>query len=356
VVTPILPPTSPLPPEAASAEVTRFSFLVYGDTRGRYDGLRLQHEHSLVLESMLARIRAMADGPDPVRFVLQSGDAVVNGRFGVQWNVSLVPLIDRLTTEGGVPWFLAPGNHDLPALARDEGLHNYFSAVSNLIPPNGSPRRLSGYPTYALGYGNTFVVALDSNIPDDTVQYAWVEAQLAGLDRQRYTHVAAFFHHPAFSSGPHGGTRVERQTSSIRARYMPLFRRYGVEMLFVGHEHLFEHWVEQYHDASGAPHRIDQILTGGGGAPLYRYLGEPDLSEYQRAGEAEGVRVTHLVKPGMNPGDNPYHYVVVHVDGPSVWVEVVGVDWGRGFEPYRSSRTSLTGGGATPPTVPSGPR
>ncbi len=345
VVTPIQPPTSPLPSETESADVTRFSFLVYGDTRGRYDGVRIQHEHSLVVESMLARIREMADGPDPVRFVLQSGDAVVNGRYAQQWNVSFVPLIDRLTTEGGVPYFLAPGNHDVPAMAREEGLRNYLSAVANLIPPDGSPRRLTGYPTYAFGYGNTFVLSLDSNIPDDSVQIAWAEAQLAGLDRTRYTHVTAFFHHPAFSSGPHGGARVEPQTAAIRARWMPLFRRYGVDMLFVGHDHLFDHWVERYHDAAGTPHRIDQVVTGGGGAPLYPYWGEPDLSAYQTAGAADGVQVSHLARPGMEPGENPFHYVVVHVDGPDAWMEVVGVDWGRGFRPYRSARTTLGDGG-----------
>ena len=31
-------PLRPLPPEAESADVTRFSFIVYGDTRGRRDG------------------------------------------------------------------------------------------------------------------------------------------------------------------------------------------------------------------------------------------------------------------------------------------------------------------------------
>src|SRR6516165_236579 len=33
----IHPPASPLPPEAKSAGVTRFSFIAYGDTRGERD-------------------------------------------------------------------------------------------------------------------------------------------------------------------------------------------------------------------------------------------------------------------------------------------------------------------------------
>jgi 3',5'-cyclic AMP phosphodiesterase CpdA len=109
----IAAPRFPIPPEAESAEVTRFSFLVYGDTRGRRDGVNPQYEHSLIVESMLRRIDMLRVGPDPVRFVLQSGDAVVNGRDPRQWNVSFVGLINRLTQEGGVPYFLAPGNHDV---------------------------------------------------------------------------------------------------------------------------------------------------------------------------------------------------------------------------------------------------
>src|SRR5512141_2788059 len=70
----IAPPRMPLPAEAASAGVTRFSFIAYGDTRGRRDGTDEQYEHSLVVESMLRTISSLANGPDPVRFVLQSGD------------------------------------------------------------------------------------------------------------------------------------------------------------------------------------------------------------------------------------------------------------------------------------------
>jgi len=55
----IKPPLHPLPPEVDSADVTRFSFLVYGDTRGRRDGVAAQHEHSLVIDSMLDEIRKL---------------------------------------------------------------------------------------------------------------------------------------------------------------------------------------------------------------------------------------------------------------------------------------------------------
>ena len=347
VVTPILPPRTPLPAEGATAGVTKFSFIAYGDTRGRHDGTELQAEHTLVVESILATIRQAASTSDPIRFVLQSGDAVLNGSIAKQWSVSYVPLINRLTQEGGVPYFLSMGNHDvgnatdLTDPRRLAGLRNAFRANQALIPPEGSPRRLNGYPTYAFGYGNTFVVAFDSDIPDDSVQFAWVRSQLEGLDRRRFTNVVLFFHHPAFSSGPHGGPRVERQTASLRARWMPLFRKHHVRLLLTGHEHLFEHWVERYADSSGA-HRLDQMVSGGGGAPLYGYVGEPDLSGYIASDSAAHIKPEHLVKPAMDPGANPFHYLIVHVDGTKLNVEVVGVDWARGFAPYRSNKTTMS--------------
>jgi hypothetical protein len=49
----------------------------------------------------------------------------------------------------------------------------------------------------------------------------------------------------------------------------------------------------------------------------------------------------HLARPSSEPGANPFHYVIVHVDGAQISIEVVGVDWGKGFAPYRSNAASL---------------
>ena len=349
VLVPLIPPPKALASEAATASLTKFSFIAYGDTRGRHDGAKVQSEHELVVESMLSTIRSARTAPDSIRFVLQSGDAVVNGSVASQLAVSYAPLINRLTQEGGVHYFLSVGNHDVGASInlndprRQAGLRNYYLANSRLIPSENSPRRLKGYPTYAFGYGNSFFIAFDSNIPDDSVQLAWVESQLKGLDRRRFVNVVLFFHHPAFSSGPHGGAHLERQALAIRNTWMPLFRKYHVKLLLTGHEHLFEHWVERYSDSTGT-HRIDQIVSGGGGAPLYGYVGEPDLSDYQLASSANRVRLDHIARPSIEPGGNPFHYLVVHVDGDRITVDVVGVDWGRGFAPYRSNSARMGDG------------
>jgi hypothetical protein len=261
------------------------------------------------------------------------------------WDVSFSPIIDRLTRRANLPFFFAVGNHDVtgvPAVgdpSREPGLRNALSAMSKLMPPDDSPRRLTGYPTYAFGYGNLFAIALDSNIAADAAQLAWVTSQLEHLDRARFRHVLVFFHHPPFSTGPHGGQHVEPSTAFIRDFYMPLFRRHHVRMIITGHEHLYEHWIERYSDGT-ASYRMDQIVTGGGGAPIYVYSSEPDLTEYRQKTAAERLTLEHVVKPGRMAADNPHHFVVIQVDGDRLSIEVVGS--GVPYAPYNGrSRIDL---------------
>jgi hypothetical protein len=342
-VRPISPPATPLPNESASASVTKFSFIAYGDTRSGSesgipgDGQVLHPLHDKLADGMLAKIKALASTEYPIRFVLQSGDAVLRGQNGNMWNVSFSPVIEKLTKVGNVPYFFAVGNHDVTTMppgdpGRALGLHNALTAISRLIPPEGSPRRLGGYPTYAFGYGNLFAIALDSNIASDAVQLAWVTDQLEHLDRARYQHVIAFFHHPPFTTGPHGGPTVERESQAIRDLYAPLFRKHHVRMTIAGHDHLFDHWVERYTDHDVA-YRRDDLVTGGGGAPTYTYTGEPDLSAYYAAGARENVRVEHLAKPGRTIEANPHHFVVIQVDASRLSLEVIALG-GAPFAPY----------------------
>jgi Calcineurin-like phosphoesterase len=339
-VRPIDPARVVLPPERASALVTTFSFIAYGDTRGQADGQELQLEHQRIVGAMIDAIRERASGAFPVRFIVQSGDAVTAGSVAAQWNVSFTPLIERLLRDGRVPYFFAVGNHDVTGRPvedpqRRPGLTNTLAAMSRLYPPEGSLRRLKGYPTFAFGYGHVFVLAIDSNIADDPTQLDWVRSQLERLDRRRYRLVIALFHHPPFSSGPHGGQIVEAPTGSMRRLYLPLFRQHHVRMTIAGHEHLYEHWVERYSDAAGS-HRIDHVVSGGGGAPTYTYQGDPDVSEYLAAARPLEVSLERVVKPGTAIADNPHHFVVVRVDGDRLSLEVIGTG-PPGYGPYGDS-------------------
>ena len=344
-VRPIEPPAKPLPPESATVGVTRFSFIAYGDTRCDCivgPSNEVQTAHARVVGVMIEKINALASTPDAIRFIVQSGDAVFRGQDAERWNDAFTPIIERLTKTAGVPYFFAVGNHDVTGMppgdpGRALGLHNTLTAISKLIPPEGSPRRLSGYPTYAFGYGNSFFITLDSNIAWDTIQLAWITAQLEQLDRSRFPNVFAFFHHPLFSTGPHGGAqtptaedlhppdRVEPSTLAMRTIYAPLFRRHRVRMTFAGHDHLFDHWVETYVD-HGLKYRRDDIVSGGGGAPLYVHGGEPDLHAYVAGGAEQQVRVEHATAPGRTLSDNLHHFIVVHVNGDRVSFDLVNVE------------------------------
>src|SRR5262245_53567117 len=334
-----------LPDPAASRNDRRFAFIVYGDTRGPADGIIRQPQHSDVIDTMLRTIARQRELGVPVRFVLQTGDAVSNGRFAQQWNISFTPLIERLIRKGGVPYLFAVGNHDVTSSrdlndeGRRLGLANTSDAMANLWPPEGTARRLTGYPTFTFAYGSFFFIVLDSNIPEDPVQLEWVAAQLRAVDRSRFPQVVAVFHHPAITSGPHGGPTVEPQSEALRRLYLPLFREQHGRVILAGHDHLFDHYIERYSDSAGV-HRLDHVVTGGGGGPIYRYTGEPDLRRYADAALPTEVSIEHAVRPGRQESDNPHHFVVIQVDGTHLQLRVVSTV-AAPFLPYGTDAVSL---------------
>jgi hypothetical protein len=79
-------------------------------------------------------------------------------------------------------------------------------------------------------------------------------------------------HHPAYSSGPHGGMPWVQQL------LVPIFDRTGVHLVFSGHEHLYERFYpiaggrlrQAYQDPDYfSPPGVIYVITGGGGADLY---------------------------------------------------------------------------------------
>jgi calcineurin-like phosphoesterase family protein len=335
-----------LPDATASRKDRHFAFIVYGDTRGPADGTIRQPQHGDVVDAMVRTIAQQRELGVPVRFILQTGDAVSNGRFGQQWNVSFTPLIERLIKNGGVPYLFAVGNHDVTSSkdlndeGRRLGLVNTSAAMANLWPPEGTARRLTGYPTYTFAYGSFFFIVLDSNIAEDQVQFEWVSAQLRGVDRNRFPEIVAVLHHPPITSGQHGGPKtVEPQSEALRRLYLPLFRERHVRLLLAGHDHLFDHYIERYSDSAGN-HRLDHIVTGGGGGPIYRYSGEPDLRRYADAALPMQVTIEHAVRPSRQESDNPHHFVVIQVDDTHLQLRVVSTV-AAPFLPYGTDTVSL---------------
>lgn len=130
----------------------------------------------------------------------------------------------------------ALGNHDVES---DEG--------SDIMRRLGRPS-----PVYVQNVGPVTVVSLDSNDVDSS-QTEWLGRVLAQAQPGRRW-VITVMHHPAFSSGEHGSEK------SVREEWVPLFARYGVNLVLAGHDHNYERTTPQ----AG----VTYIVSGGGGAEL----------------------------------------------------------------------------------------
>ncbi len=147
-------------------------------------------------------------------FALLLGDNLYGGESPSDYNrkfeAPYKPLLDA-----GVKFYAALGNHDDP----NQRMYKAFNM-------NGE-RYYTFKPSLTAGVR---FFALDSNYMDP-MQLAWFEKELgnSGSDWK-----IAFFHHPPYSSGMHGSDEILKQ------QLEPLFVKYGVNVVFTGHEHFYE--------------------------------------------------------------------------------------------------------------------
>ena len=109
---------------------------------------------------------------------------------------------------------------------------------------------MNGERFYTFKKGNVRFFALDSNYFDQT-QADWLERTLA---ESKEDWKICFFHHPLYSSGGRHGSEVD-----LRAQLEPLFLKYGVQVVFAGHEHFYERLK---------PQKGIHYFVNGGGAKL----------------------------------------------------------------------------------------
>jgi Calcineurin-like phosphoesterase len=127
------------------------------------------------------------------------------------------------------------GNHDVE---HDGGRYEFDEL--------NMPRRY-----YSRRVGNVALFLLNSNRVTRT-QTAWLRR---ALRRSRARWKVAAFHHPPFTCGGHSGAE------DVRARWNPLFRRFGVDLVLSGHDHNYQRFARR-----GG---VTYVVHGGGGAGLY---------------------------------------------------------------------------------------
>jgi hypothetical protein len=91
----------------------------------------------------------------------------------------------------------------------------------------------------ALDFGRYMsIILLDSSHtnPIEGDQTDWLKDVLSARDKTQ-THLFAFYHTPAYPSHRVMSTRYSK---AIRANWVPLFERYGVDVAFEHHDHTFK--------------------------------------------------------------------------------------------------------------------
>jgi len=152
----------------------------------------------------------------------------------------------KVLLESGVQFFATLGNHD-------NQLNRYYK-----------PFNMGGERYYTFAKKNVRFFVLDSDALDPR-QMAWLDEVLkSSADEWKI----CYFHHPLYSDGGTHGSAVE-----LRVVLEPLFLRYGVAVVFSGHEHFYERLTPQ----KGVYYFIE-----GAGGQLRR--GDIVRSEYKAAG------------------------------------------------------------------------
>ena len=187
----------------------------------------------------------------------------------------------------------APGNHEF----RTGGGSDYFTYFGEAA---GNPSL--GYYSYDLGTWH--IVSLNSNCDEvggcqaGSAQEKWLRADLAAHPARC---TAAYWHHPLFSSGQHGGN-----PKAMLDIWNDLYDA-GAEIVINGHDHDYERFAPQ--DPSGHLDRergIREFVVGTGGASLRKFPRDPVANSEKRNDRTWGV-----LKLTLHPDSYDWEFIPV---------------------------------------------
>ena len=133
----------------------------------------------------------------------------------------------------------------------------FYAVLGNHDVEEGRKDQLS-YPLFNMGGSNYYSISRGNGLVDffmldstdcDSGQVNWLENSLR--DSRARWKIAAL-HHPIYSSGKKHGSDI-----SVRKTLEPLFTRYHVQVVFAGHDHVYERTKPQQ--------GIQYFITGAGG-------------------------------------------------------------------------------------------
>jgi hypothetical protein len=174
-------------------------------------------------------------------FVTMDGDNIYGGHKPNDFQSKFELPYKALLGEG-VKFYACLGNHDDPQLEENYKLYN-----------------MGGNRYYTFRKGDVEFFVLDSNYMDPP-QLAWLADKLKNSNAGWKI---AYFHHPLFTAAMFHGPDLD-----LRNQLMPLFVQYGVNVVWSGHEHVYEHLKPQ--------DGINFFLEGNSGELRFHNLRKPN--------------------------------------------------------------------------------
>lgn len=217
--------TAPQPPAAPPIELPNrdgsLKFAVLGDWG---TGGREQYQTAAQMATVHERF--------PFELVITVGDNLYGGQRPQDFRRKFEEPYKALLS-AGVKFYASLGNHDQREQQR---YYQQFNMDGKL------------YYTFKAPEQSVRFFALDSTYPNPE-QIAWVEKELQSSNE---AWKIPYFHHPLYSSGERHGSSTQ-----LRETLEPLFVKYGVSVVFSGHDHFYERIKPQK--------GIVYFVTGSGG-------------------------------------------------------------------------------------------
>lgn len=207
-----------------------------------------------------AQTAALVDAADAV--VLTVGD----NTYPVGAYAEFADCFDPTWGRFGARLRPSPGNHDY----QTPGAAGYYAYFGDRAGPGSR-----GY--YSFDLAGWHIISLNSAVDAKagSPQYRWLVDDLEASSAALCTLVV--WHHPVFSSGPHGNDPRMRDALAV-------LHAAGSDVVLVGHDHVYERL--EPHDAAGEsdPRRgIRSFTVGTGGARLYQFKTPHPRSEVRDA-------------------------------------------------------------------------
>ena len=188
-----------------------------------------ESEHFVETDSHLRQAVEMINAIDPACVVV-TGDLCNDWKNEEQHEIYNARMAGIDST---IPVLVTPGNHDIN-YSKPASIERYMDFV--------------GYMRFSFTKGDCAFIGFDSNCiknevqPQESEQYEWLENELrkasdmtTPTDRR---HIYLFCHCPLVYESPDEDDNHNAFPKTLRAKYLDLFKKYGVEAVFTGHSHI----------------------------------------------------------------------------------------------------------------------